>query len=369
MADPLSGLDTLAEVSDVVQRKKGLSNRMRNEAIRQGIQDPTNFQTEFAPQIQQAQQPTEFYGAGRKEISDQNYDLGLPNIFGAQTQSIGGQKFYYGDYDPSKVQYGLGDYKTQDIGQGKYNILGNDGNVLGTGYKSVLDTINEMAPGKYQTGLGGGLADWEVLGQVLSGGSPAARQSWGSLPINNQSEQISGANTLYGSQPVFYDGKLLGYKSNFGAAPGWEGSASGSGGQDQMKWNPFGYQATHSGKSHAWATGLGRQIDPNAYQGLVRSLGGYDYFAPLSNVEKLPGWTNVEAYQHQDKNYGGWGAGITKLADALGPLGEIGGDLSLKSTGENLDKGGLLYAINKGLATADPAGEAIAKGVADLFGV
>jgi len=376
---------------------------------------------------------------------------------------------FYGNYagqgiDPSKFQVGLGNYQTQDIGQGKYNILGADNSVLGTGYKSPEQAYQELAFANAQKGsvnagdkwenpllqenqqyyidlytglpvdlstlqssqyygdtgfidqyfrtsesgeqlpvyvqprerqvnrsfssqeeLDTALKDyvagrskfgqdtqhsmWEALGQALEGKPGVDAREWGGLPYDDSSETISGENTLYGSTPIFYDGKLLGYNFDLAAAPGQTGSKSWSGGQGRAEWDPLSYQAKYNGKSHAWATGLGRQIDPAAYKGLVQRTGETQVFSPLANVSKLPGWTNVEGYQHADKNYGGWGAGLVDLANKLGPIGDIGGDMGLKGMAENLERGGLLFATNKLLATADPLGEGIAKGVADVFGV
>lgn len=244
----------------------------------------------------------------------------------------------------SNATYGLpGGYTTQDIGGGKYNILDASGANLGLGYYDPRTAANQMMKASYEqqpswqakmvaetpgmaellgdyspyasisedpTGLhqwgggaGGALADWEVLGQILGGAGERAQESqWGSLPLNSINEKISGANTLYGSTPVFYNGKLVGYKSDLGSGLGTADTTSG---EYRTQTNPFGYQATHLGKSHSWSTGLGREFDPAAYSGLVKGMGDTSYFVPLENVDKLPGWTNLENYKHVDQNYGG----------------------------------------------------------------
>lgn len=150
-------------------------------------------------------------------------------------------------------------------------------------------------------GVGGGLSGWEVLGQALNGaGNYSGLQQWGGLPLNGVTESVKGANTLYGSTPVFYDNKLIGYKADFGTgAPTYDIYGS-----DSAHSNPFGYQAAHKGKNHSWATSIGRDIDPNAYAGLVQGLGGTNYFAPVGNVDKLPGWNNVESYQRRETPQG-----------------------------------------------------------------
>jgi len=220
-------------------------------------------------------------------------------ILGSAYGQDDGGKYIKGLIDPTKFQKGLGAYGQQDIGGGKYNILGADGSNLGVGYDPVSQAIAEYGgrPGSY---AGGPVSDWEVLGQLVNGKGQAGNQEWGTLPINHANETMAGANTLYGSTPVFYNGKLIGYKADFGTGA----ETYDRGGNDSFKSNPFGYQASHKGKSHNWTTGVGRDIDPNSYAGLVQGLGGTNYFVPVSNVDKLPGWTNTENYQHADVKKG-----------------------------------------------------------------
>lgn len=449
--------------------------------VRQNIADPNAVMGGLIQHGLTGDQLTQALGANRGEVDayfrnagllhdDRNYYANEldPTVKSLVNPVLGTD--FYGNYagqgiDPTKFQVGLGNYQTQDIGQGKYNILGADNSVLGTGYKGLPDAIGELGyanaqkqttqqgdywanplltqgqqvyrdlatgndaditgyqqiddwetgqtrfikpTGEYnpETGqqydtiyaspyekqvakqfssqseldaalkeyvkqskyFGGRIGDWEALGQVLGGAVKPTVQDWGTLPINSVNEKITGEQTLYGSTPIFYGGRLIGYSTDL--APGTDtGTKSWSGGQGNAEWNPMSYQARYNGKSHAWATGLGRDIDPAAYKGLVQRTGETQVFSPLANVSKLPGWTNVEGYQHADKNYGGWGAGLVGLADKLGPIGEIGGDMGLKGMAENLERGGLLFATNKLLATADPLSEGIAKGVADVFGV
>jgi len=252
--------------------------------------------------------------------------------------------------DPTKYRVGLGDYRTQDIGKGKYNILDAQGNVLGTGYKTAGQAADEIiaanraaqAPaastdpnsiagilaklkgssfgnaGKpVYNWKAGDLVDWENLGQALGGatGYSAARQ-YGMLPGNNKAETISGENTLYGSTPIFYDGKLIGYKANLAARPD-----SGSYQFDKYdlgQWNPLAYQQAHNTKSETVNTSLSRNINPEAYKGLVGSLGGTEVFAPLANVSKLPGWTNEDVYNYQKT--GGLLANFNAFMNKVDPI-------------------------------------------------
>lgn len=143
------GLDQ-ASVADAINRKhSGMSQRQRNEFMRQAQTDPTQFKSDYSTQLQQAQQPTEFWGAGRKLATNQAPDLSAANMI-SPLAKLGGEYYYYGDTDSSGAKWGTSGYKTQDLGSGKYNILGSNGSVLGTGYKAVQDAIRELGTSTYK---------------------------------------------------------------------------------------------------------------------------------------------------------------------------------------------------------------------------
>lgn len=180
---------------------------------------------------------------------------------------------------------------------------------------STLEEAQTAAQGiSMPRALGGALADWEQLGQALNGAIQFSEpREWGTLPGNGVNETITGENTLYGSTPVFQNGVLVGYKTNL--APGEVTSFDN--GTDKINGGGLGYSATHSGRSHSWATGLGRTIDPTTYRGLVDQLDGSNVFVSKDNASKLPGWTNVEAYNHQDTP-GNWGV-LGQVFDFVDP--------------------------------------------------
>lgn len=134
-----------SEIADAINRKyQGFSQRERNKRIAQAQGgDASSFQQQYGSELAQAQQPTEFWGAGRKVAENQAPDLSAANLI-SPLSKLGGDYYYYGENDPSKAQWGTGGYNTADIGNGQYNILGKEGNVLGTGYKSLQDTIREL---------------------------------------------------------------------------------------------------------------------------------------------------------------------------------------------------------------------------------
>ena len=216
--------------------------------------------------------------------------------------------------DPSYVQPEFGSNNNQTyIGIGKKKEYGYGGD-----WFDNAERAKQQAWGRaiWGGGQGGQLADWEVLGQALNGVKMApTAQEWGSLPINQYNEKISGANTLFGSKPIFYDGKLIGYQSDLGTdVP----TMSNMGSTDQFQSNPFGYNASHKGRSQSWNTSIGRDIDSAGYKGLVQGLGGSNVFIPKANVDKLPGWTNTESYKHQDTP-GNWGV-LGQVFDFIDPI-------------------------------------------------
>jgi len=131
-----------SQLADIVNRKKMGTQRQRNEMMRMGTTDPNSFAMQNQPQLQQAAQPSEFWGAGRKEAENQSPDFSAANLINPLA-TLGGQQYYYGDVDSSKAQWGTKGYGQQDLGSGKYNILGSDNTVLGTGYKSLADSIKD----------------------------------------------------------------------------------------------------------------------------------------------------------------------------------------------------------------------------------
>lgn len=134
----------LSFLSDITNRNKKLATqRQRNEMMRLGVQDPGAFALQNQQELQQAQQPTEFWGAGRKIAENQAPDLGAANAI-APLVKLGGEYNYYGNLDPSKAKWGTVGYDTKDIGGGQYDILGSTGTKIGTGYKSLYDTIYEL---------------------------------------------------------------------------------------------------------------------------------------------------------------------------------------------------------------------------------
>lgn len=131
-----------AQIADAVNRQKAGTQRQRNEMMRLGTSDPNSFAMQNQKQLQEAQQPAEFWGAGRKIAEDQAPDLDAAGVINPLVK-LGGVYNYYGDTDSSSAKWGT-PYGKTDIGGGKYNILGSQGQTLGTGYKSLQDSISEM---------------------------------------------------------------------------------------------------------------------------------------------------------------------------------------------------------------------------------
>jgi hypothetical protein len=196
---------SLDQVADVINRAKLGNQKHKNELMRLGTSDPTSFKSQFSKQLNEQQQPSEFWGAGRKLAQNQNPDEELNNYVGDALPTLGGDRYYYGntdfsipenvqssiinagykpttsninptlynlfgnntpitkfrnqeyykgDIDPSKGQFGTQGYTQQDIGNGQYNILDTSGNSLGIGYKGLEDAIRELVTTQKQAPVG-----------------------------------------------------------------------------------------------------------------------------------------------------------------------------------------------------------------------
>jgi len=337
------GLDQ-AQIADAINRKYvGMSQRQRNEMMRLGTSDPGAFALQNKTQLQQAQQPSEFLGAGRKEAEVQNPDLQAASLAGGNI-SLGDGKFWsYGPTDTSSAKFGTQGYSLKDIGQGKYDILGQDNQSIGTHYGTVANAINAYRKDRTQASMNqwevdpetgqqyqlpiipynpysprahtaGALEDWEILGQTMKGNlDPYTESGFSNLshrrmPSNRATETITGADTLYGSLPLIFNNKLLGYKQNLGpATPDISGYV-----------NPFNVARIDPSGSTKSNFQLGRElINPEQWKNLTKSLGNYNAFIPTENVNQLPGWNNHEVAQYSHKSNGGLFGGIFNILDPI----------------------------------------------------
>lgn len=210
----------LSQVSNAVSMNMVSDPRKRNEMIRMGLSDPNAFALQNQGQLQQAQQPSEFAGAGRQLASNQNPDVSAANLVGG-IHNVDGQYYYYGDKDTSTAQFGTGGYTLSDIGGGKQNILNPDGSVVGVNYMDPNSALGSLlydsAVNDLQTNVGKSLGnmmpstttysskallDPAVYGDdgtYLSGGTPTQ--------YNTLEELQSALKTLYQSPVTVYDNK------------------------------------------------------------------------------------------------------------------------------------------------------------------
>lgn len=205
---------SLDKIADAINRAKVGNQKHKNELMRLGTSDPTSFKTQFSKQLNEQQQPSEFWGAGRKLAQNQNPDEELSNYVGDALPILGGDRYYYGNtdfsipenvqssiinagfkptessinptlynlfgnnspitkfrnqeyykgtLDPSKGQFGTQGYTQQDLGNGRYNILDNSNNSLGIGYKGLEDAIKELVITQKQVPVGFN-PNWEFEG-------------------------------------------------------------------------------------------------------------------------------------------------------------------------------------------------------------
>lgn len=417
----------LDQIADAINRAKLGNQKHKNEMMRLGTSDPTSFKSQFATQLSEQQQPSEFWGAGRKLAQNQNPDQEINDYVGDALPTLGGQRYYYGnvdysipeniqssitnagfkpttssinptlynlfgnntpitkfrnqeyykgDIDPSRGQIGIQGYNQQDLGGGRYNILDTTGNSLGIGYKGLEDAIKEINkvnnpnppnwdaihtnsrmlrpfPDVYSNKSpysAGDLDKWEVLGQVLSGyaipHNPTSNRPSIALSGNGIPEQISGLNTLFGSQPVIYNNELKGYIMD--PTPADESMLGYK--------DPYTVLREDTGGNTISNYGLQRQYnDMDTWKKLTTNIDPNQLYVSKENAGNLPGWTNndISQYHHQS------GGMFPKIVQGLGallqftpfaPAGLALSTLSSLSQGNHL--GGMLGAITGGLGQA-----------------
>ncbi len=411
---------SLDQVADAINRAKIGNQKHKNELMRLGTSDPTSFKAQFSKQLNEQQQPSEFWGAGRKLAQNQNPDEELSNYVGDALPILGGDRYYYGntdfsipenvqssivnagykptesninptlynlfgnntpitkfrnqeyfkgDIDPSKGQFGTQGYTQQDIGNGRYNILDTSGNSLGIGYKGLEDAIKELAqiqkqntpvhadmdwgPDSYSNTSpysAGDLDKWEVLGQVLSG-KPIPYDATSNRPSialsgNGIPEQISGLNTLFGSQPIIYNNELKGYMMD--PTPADESMLGYK--------DPYTVLRKDTRGNTRSKYGLQRQYnDIDTWKRLTTNIDPNQLYVSKENAGNLPGWTNNDISQYHHKS----GGMFPKIIQGLGallqftPFAPAGLALStLGSLTQGNHLGGILGAVTGGLGQA-----------------
>lgn len=310
--------------------------------------------------------------------------------------------YYKGDYDPSTAKWGADNlYKTESA-PGQYNTYNENGSLLGTSFGSVKDAIaayqkkyNAANPAvspveglprgytledpifstndyqdrynAYENNLanqnnptwdrtdpysGGALEDWEVLGQMITRGTPIPRIDYTSPRYTAQaasgglSELISGRNSLYGSTPLIANNKIMGYKFNPVVTTG----------------NEFGYEAPNyikrsdtRGATRSEDSLLRNYERPDLWSAYSKNLGNNELFVDAENADNLPGWTNSGTSQYSHQNNGTAGKVLSAIGTVLSftplaPLGLAITTMSQLANGNQL--GGILGAIGGGLGMA-----------------
>lgn len=304
-----------SQIADAVNRSGfGNDNKSRRELMRLGESDPTAFYNKYKDFIIEPTQPVE---------SD-------PYVQANQAQQPEPTWSLFDYMNPGEG------YRTEDIGRGQYNIYDSTNNNLGVGYKSLLDSIKELQadyvknyippepptsseysdygyalfeqnrfnpahmPTEYIPGFnqGGALSEWEVLGNLLSGGP--IDTSYGTtsnnkraFPGDGKDNLIQGLNTLYGSTPIFSNNKLLGYKMDLTPAtindPGYV--------------NPNLVRKQDTSGSTRSDAFLGREYqNMDTWNNLLQDMGEGNYFLGADNAANAPGWLNKDGYQYAHKS-------------------------------------------------------------------
>lgn len=317
--------------------------------------------------------------------------------------SYNGNYYYKGDYDPSTARWGADNLYKIESAPGQYNTYNENGSLLGTSFGSVKDAIKayqkkfvsahpiitptytyypmsdpegdpwlnspEYAKQKQDYRIatiaadtpewdrtdpysGGALEDWEVLGQMITRGTPIPRINYTSPRYTAQaasgglSELISGRNSLYGSIPLIANNKIMGYKFNPVVTTG----------------NEFAYRAPNY-IMRSDTRGSTRSLDslariyerPDLWGAYAKNLGNNELYVDAENMDKLPGWTNAgeSQYSHQSNGIAGQVASVLGTILSFTPLAPLGlaiTTLSQLANGNQL--GGILGAIGGGLGMA-----------------
>ena len=344
-------------------------------------------------------------GQGYKK-SQGAIDPKIASILGFKDIGTYNNNYYYkGEYDPSTASWGSNDltYKETDT-PGQYQAYNQQGSLLGTTFGSVKDAIanyqkkyNAANPAiipveglprgytledpifstndyqdrlnAYENNLanqsnptwnrtdpysGGALEDWEVLGQMITRGTPIPRIDYTSPRYSAQvasggmDESIKGLNTLYGSTPLIANNKIMGYKVNPVVTTG----------------NEFGYEApnyikrsdTHgSTKSEDSLLRSYTQSDIDSWKTYAKNLGDNSLYINADDMNNAPGWTNsgTSSYSHQSSGNFGKVASVLGTILSFTPLAPLGlaiSTLSQLANGNHL--GAITGAIGGGLGMA-----------------
>lgn len=373
--DPTVGLDQ-SEIADIVNRKKISNTRQRREMMRMGNTDQASFVQQSQPQIQQAQQPQEFWGAGRKLAQNQNVGDDLYSIFGQSLPKLGGDLYYYGDNDYSTAQIGTQGYDLVDKGKAVYDIT-KDGNVLGQFYGSVADAINsyrqKLAEGsvkEYNAPIDSEAwwqtpeptkytidarswnvtnGEWdnntlyntreEALQQALSGipqyTPKTGKYASGEIQDWEVLGQLLSGNTdtdIFSNKDKYYftgnnkTEKISGLDQLYGSQPiihngkilGYKTDLAPVDQGDFARKNPLVAGWEDTGGSTRSQSYLYRNLDNiDQWKGIGQFLNNEgDYFIPTENISKMPGWSqgDINWKKHQSNSL------LSKIASIAGPV-------------------------------------------------
>lgn len=396
---------SMEQIADAINRQKLGNQKKKNNLINWGMDNQDAFRQKYGSSIikptvlnNTPQAPTQtsvttpytpspteiekyLFSQGYKR-SENAIDPKIASILGFKDFGTANNLYYYkGDYDPSTAKWGADNlYKTESA-PGQYNTYNDNGSLLGTSFGSVKDAIaayqkkyvaehpytpTEMSPwdnwdyvasqtpewDRTDPYSGGALEDWEVLGQMITRGTPIPHINYTSPRYTAQaasgglSELISGRNSLYGSTPLIANNKIMGYKFNPVVTTG----------------NEFAYQAPNYIK-RSDTHGATRSEDslariyerPDLWNAYAKNLGNNELYVDAENIDNLPGWTNAgtSAYNHQSSGNFGKVASVLGTILSFTPLAPLGlaiSTLSQLANGNHL--GAITGAIGGGLGMA-----------------
>ena len=155
------------------------------------------------------------------------------------------------------------------------------------------------------------LQRWEELGQFINGKTDPVtdftyHRNYGG---NNQTENISGADSLYGSLPLLWGDKLMGYKMDTTPLDPVKDARWGGAMRD-----PYTLYAADTKGNTLSHSHMAREYNPG-WEKYATKLDNDNIFVKAEDAANLPGWQNKDSssYSHQSSGF------LSKL----GPIASI----------------------------------------------
>ena len=171
---------------------------------------------------------------------------------------------------------------------------------------------------------------------------------YGNLPTTTRTEEITGENTLFGSKPVFKDGKLVGYQIDPTVLEREEVEKLNAMGDGHR----FIINASENGASYQWnrtssatANSIGREYNIGWGEVAKQVKDSDNLFVSADKIADIPGWKNRGQLSYENWSGGGW------LSDNFGSI--LGAVLSFIP---GMQWAGAVLSAGSAIANNNPVG-------------